>query len=58
MGKPAFKDRQGIHDKDGLGTIGKGHKEAREMRGLKIVEDSKLAPEKKKVSITIKARFP
>lgn len=32
METPAFKDRQGIHDKDGVGTTGKGHKEAREMR--------------------------
>lgn len=50
LGEHAFKDRQGIHGKDGLGTIWKGHEEAREMWGLKIMEDSRLAPEKKIVN--------
>lgn len=50
MGIPAFKDTRGIHDKDGVGTTRKGHEEAREMRGLKIMEDSRQAPEKKYVS--------
>lgn len=50
MGTPAFRDSQGIHDKDGVGTTGKGHEEAREMRRLKIMEDARQAPEKKNIS--------
>ena len=56
LGQPAFKDGQGIHDKDGLRPLGKGQREAREVQGLKIMEDSRLAAGKKKS--TIKARLP
>lgn len=47
LGKPGFKDGWGIRDKDGLGSLGKGHREAREEQGLKSMEDSGLAAEKK-----------
>lgn len=50
MGTPAFKDRQGIHDKDGVGTTGKGHKEAREMRGLRLWKIQDRHQKKKNVS--------
>lgn len=57
MGTPAFRDSQGIHDKDGVGTTGKGHEEARELRRLKIMEDARQAPEKKKCQLPSRLGF-